>query len=251
MSNWADELEQLGMTSQVISGRADPSYVYGDPMPATKEFLQEATKLGWQGAKPSGFDLVDGYFVDKGSKLLYRRVPGNPLLGLDPATAVSVYFVDGDSMVCLTPAEPYNLSTLQERKARAEAEHVRDEAEAARAREQALDRQNQRTVTLADTQGRELPSLQAAARCIVEEFRGQIERDGDRLTIRVPAQLTGKPGSFDAGADEQGHRQRVADAALVLTAGREIVLEQLGRQRKLDPGRLPDAPLTADGGIAA
>jgi hypothetical protein len=244
---WPDELAQLGITGEKISGRDDPSTVYFDQMPATREFLQDAARLGWLQAKAKDFTTVDGYFVDKGTKALYRRVPGNPLLGDDPAGAVSVYFVDGDALVCLALAEPFSLPALQERNQAAEAEQARNSERAAAERCKQLDRQPKRLVTLADLEGRELPTLRQAARVVLEEYRGRIEAKDGRLVISVPELLT-VPGGWDASTSEQVERQRVHDATRVLIAARDHVLQEINKRGRLD--QLRDVQVGADGTVA-
>jgi hypothetical protein len=101
------------------------------------------------------------------------------------------------------------------------------------------------TVTLADVEGRELPTVSEAARRILAAPGTIKPRDG-RIVVELPSRLAQRD------ADHERPRAELGDCVRVLVAARGVVipaLESSSRRPLLD--RLPDAQVAADGGIVA
>ena len=226
---------------RVASGEQSPSVVFFDGrVRASKTNLQAARRL-WLEAVAGDFDRVNGHYVDRASGTLYRRKQGDPLLG--DAGAVSVFYVqddpDGGVIVCLEPAGG-TLHELERQVAQADADQAQAEESAAEGRRKRFERAPKRMITLADLEGRELPTVRGAAMTI-EEFGGRITHRHGRLIVEVPENLS-EPTSWDRAIEEQLLRARAVDATVVLLAAQETVIAELDRRGRLDLERLARRP---------
>jgi hypothetical protein len=236
---------------KIDDGGHDTNLVYFDGRTVATPDHVKAARNKWPEANARDFTALDnGVYLDKATTALYRRAQGQPLLA--EHSNVSTFFLlddsDGGQIVFLEKAGG-TLKELQQQTAQAEADQAQAESNAAEQRRKQLDRAPRRTVTLADLEASDLPSLQQAARTIIEEHRGTIRAKDGKILIEVPEMLT-EPGAWNAGFSEAAERRRVHDAARVLIAARDVVIGELDRRGRLDVERLPDVQVGADGTIA-
>jgi hypothetical protein len=188
---------------------------------------------------------VGDYWVDRATRKLFRRVPGDPLFAERPEDfGVAMFTVTGETIVFLRPAEVETIDDLEEREAGLERERERQE--------EALDefRHRQRKVCLNWSEvpqgGGEPMSLRAAAEKIAS-LSGVVERGRTGLRILIPARLTPDQTYPTAGMAEQPERGAAAQAAVVLLRDEMAVLQavdDLAADKSKHPrslaARLPD-----------
>lgn len=221
----------------------------GPGAPATEDRLTGARRhfaeIKWSDLGSDG-----GHLYDRATGVVWVVAPGDPLHAKDPSsTAVELFTVRSDNtLVFLKKPQkaPFNITDL----AQAAVERERLEAEQEREHARRLDRQPRSEITLADLQGRELPTIRRAAQLLVGDLRGSIKERHGRLVFAVPELLV-RSGSWGAAEQQKELRRQASDAAAVLVAAREVVLEELARGKQLDPERLPDVQAGADGGAVA
>jgi hypothetical protein len=117
-----------------------------------------------------------------------------------------------------------------------------------RLRRRFLSAQARKPVTLADLQGRELPTLRSAI-LTIEAYGGEITASGGALRIDLPERLTmPTPAGIADYHCETEARQVALEAARVIDAGRELVMQALARRSKHALAeRVPDKPVLAGG----
>lgn len=113
------------------------------------------------------------------------------------------------------------------------------------ARDRFLASQPLQVATLADVEGRPLPTVRAAAALLLGS-RCELDVDRERLVVRWPALLSGAPET------EKIERAALAGAVRVLLAAGDIVTGALSSRSAKDLlERLPDAQVAAGGGIVS
>ena len=101
-----------------------------------------------------------------------------------------------------------------------------------------------RPVTLADLEGRELPTIGEAAQAVLDA-RGTIEAHDGRLVVKLPERF-----APDRRADEKARRQALDAVRVLVAAGPLVVAAVESRSTKPLAHRLPDAHVLAAGGFA-
>lgn len=242
-------LENLGVISgrKLDGGQSGVGTIYS-PDAATPERVA-AARRHYKEAAWADFDEREGYYVDRASGLLYRKVPGDPLLGFDRDSAKEISFftiTDAGQLLFLQrpgggPGSVHDLDA-------AIAEAAKREAAAAKERIDWLAGQRQMPVL---APGFGLTLREAAAHIL--SAGGRITRgDYGELRITAPERLVPDDGNVMRGGLEREAWAEVAAAAEVLAYCDRVVLAALdGKGKLVDPMKLPDGAPTVGGGVAS
>jgi hypothetical protein len=195
-----------------------------------------ARSRGWRELRADRLERRGRLVIDTGNGFVYQAVRGTVWASGDPKNVLNELEVDAWMLVDYdvaffarskrTPTVA-DLDRLTERRqTRAAAARVKQEAQ--------LRATPLRPVTLADTEGRRLPTVRQAAALILET--GTITLKDQSLVFHLPA--------------AKKFTQAQLDAVLVLRAAHEIVAPAVdSTSTKPLVERLPDTQVLADGGL--